>query len=272
MTPDIRSVRALAFTTPLGEAYLDDAALLLPTLPPRSVRLIVSSPPFALDDSAPPAAEASGPYAEWLLAYLELFERLLVEGGHVVLEMGSAWRGRRERSIGCFEAIVRACRDGGWHLLQEFYWYNPSSLVPVTGSAPDDRFRDSVSMCWWVSRTTEVRPHMDRVARFNNSLLVANSNLLLFAPGPDEEAYGQRCREAGLQAHQQAFPSAFAAFFVELLTEPGDVVLDPFAGSCTSGLAAERSGRRWICVERDPKLFRTAIHRFDPKPSCGGAS
>ena len=57
------------------------------------------------------------------------------------------------------------------------------------------------------------------------------------------------CRERGIDAHPARMPEGLASFFIEFLTEPGDLVLDPFAGSNTTGFTAERLGRRWLSID-----------------------
>ena len=58
-----------------------------------------------------------------------------------------------------------------------------------------------------------------------------------------------RCREAKLPIHPARFPPELPDFFIRFLTEPGQTVLDPFAGSNVTGQVAERLGRKWIAVE-----------------------
>ena len=60
------------------------------------------------------------------------------------------------------------------------------------------------------------------------------------------------CREQGIPRHPAVMPEPLVRFFVEFLTDPGDVVLDPFAGSNTTGAAAEKLGRKWVGIEADP--------------------
>jgi len=77
----------------------------------------------------------------------------------------------------------------------------------------------------------------------------APADLLKFGNNAANDLYTQRCKEAGIQIHPARFPAALPEFFIKLLTEEGDVVLDPFAGSNTTGAVAERLGRPWIAVE-----------------------
>jgi len=66
-----------------------------------------------------------------------------------------------------------------------------------------------------------------------------------------------------MKPHPARFPVQLPEFFIKFLTGPGDLVLDPFAGSCTTGEAAERQGRRWICVEPVQTYLDGARFRFE---------
>ena len=77
------------------------------------------------------------------------------------------------------------------------------------------------------------------------------------------DPYIDYCREHGLTVHPARMPVDLARFFVEFLTDPGDFVLDPFAGSNTTGFAAEEAGRRWIAIERDEQYAIASAARFD---------
>ncbi len=74
--------------------------------------------------------------------------------------------------------------------------------------------------------------------------------------------YHKACREKNLARHPAAMPEALVEFFARFLTEPGDVILDPFAGSNTTGAVAERLGRKWIGIEADPEYATGSRVRF----------
>lgn len=74
--------------------------------------------------------------------------------------------------------------------------------------------------------------------------------------------YHQVCRERGIARHPAAMPELLVEFFVRFLTDPGDVVLDPFAGSNTTGAVAESLGRDWVGIEADEEYARTSRIRF----------
>jgi len=80
---------------------------------------------------------------------------------------------------------------------------------------------------------------------------MAFDNILSIANTASRSRYLDECRKHGLKPHSARFPINLPAFFIQFLTEPGDLVCDPFAGSNTTGIAAEKSGRRWISCELD---------------------
>lgn len=79
-------------------------------------------------------------------------------------------------------------------------------------------------------------------------------------------AYHRACREQNREAHPAVMPEALVEFFVQFLTDSGDVVFDPFAGSNTTGAVAEKLGRRWLAIEANPNYAEASRVRFEPKP------
>jgi site-specific DNA-methyltransferase (cytosine-N4-specific) len=76
--------------------------------------------------------------------------------------------------------------------------------------------------------------------------------------------YLDACRAMNVRGHPARMPEALVDFFVHFLTDPGDLVLDPFAGSNTTGAVAERLGRNWIGIERDREYAEASRSRFAP--------
>ena len=79
----------------------------------------------------------------------------------------------------------------------------------------------------------------------------AFDNLLTVANTASRSRYLDECRKHGIKPHTARFPLALPAFFIEFLTEPGDLVCDPFAGSNTTGAAAAAANRHWLSCELD---------------------
>jgi len=76
------------------------------------------------------------------------------------------------------------------------------------------------------------------------------------------DLYTKRCKEEGIKIHPARFPALLPKFFIKLLTDPNDIVLDPFAGSLTAGAVAEQLDRRWIAAEAVEEYLRAGIFRF----------
>ena len=89
------------------------------------------------------------------------------------------------------------------------------------------------------------------------------TDMLKFGNNSANDEYITRCREAGIPAHPARFPSALPEFFIKLLTDERDLVLDPFAGSNTTGAIAERLHRRWLAIETVESYWESSKFRFN---------
>ncbi len=91
------------------------------------------------------------------------------------------------------------------------------------------------------------------------------SNLLQIPNTESNSSCLRHCATAGVKPHPARFPETLPSFFVEFLTDPGDTVLDIFAGSNTTGNAAEKLGRRWLAFEKDRPCLAASALRFADK-------
>lgn len=87
-------------------------------------------------------------------------------------------------------------------------------------------------------------------------------SLMKFGNNAANDAYARGCKAAGIKRHPARFPAALPEFFVKLLTEDGDLVVDPFAGSNTTGAVVEQLGRRWIAVDSVENYVEGGRYRF----------
>lgn len=88
------------------------------------------------------------------------------------------------------------------------------------------------------------------------------SEMLIAGNNAANDQYTVRCKEAGIKIHPARFPAALPEFFSKLLTDEGDLIVDPFAGSNTTGAVAERLGRRWISMELLAEYLEASKFRF----------
>lgn len=93
----------------------------------------------------------------------------------------------------------------------------------------------------------------------------APADFLEYANTGSVEGYQQFCRDHGILSHPARMPAKLAEFFIQFLTEEGDLVIDPFGGSNTVGYVAEKLGRKWLTVEANGLYAAASIARFDPE-------
>jgi DNA modification methylase len=285
------------YTTQWGEAHVGDSLDLLPLLPAESIDLVVTSPPFALQRKKEYGNETEDAHVDWLLRFAEPIKRVLKPTGSFVLDLGGAYQsGRPVRSLYNFRVMLRLCDEHGFHLAEEFFWHNPAKLPsPIEWvNKRKIRAKDSVNTVWWLSKTEKPKADVRRVlvpysermqkllqdaARFyrpkkrpSGHDISANfatdnggaipSNLLQIPNTESNSSYMRHCATVGVKSHPARFPEKLPSFFIEFLTEPGDIVLDIFAGSNTTGSAAEKLGRRWMAFEKDRNYSAASAFRF----------
>ena len=90
----------------------------------------------------------------------------------------------------------------------------------------------------------------------------ATGNLLIGSNTHSVDPYYDYCKALSLMPHPARMPIDLAKFFIQLCTEPGDLILDPFAGSNTTGAAAEALGRHWVAVEAEAEYAKASLGRF----------
>ena len=96
-------------------------------------------------------------------------------------------------------------------------------------------------------------------------------NSFSFANTASNDQFTRRCKEAGIKPHPARMPLGLADFFIQTLTDPGDLVLDPFAGSNTTGFLAEQSERKWLSIDKSQDYIEQARLRFyEPKDTQDG--
>lgn len=98
-------------------------------------------------------------------------------------------------------------------------------------------------------------------------------DMMIFGNNTANDVYTKRCKELGITIHPARFPSYLPKFFIDLLTDENDLVVDPFAGSNTTGAVCEHSNRRWIACDLVEEYLESSIFRFDAvkRPKAKGA-
>ena len=142
--------------TKLGRIYHADSLDVMKSMSPNTVDLIVTSPPFALTRKKEYGNEQEDAYLQWFRDFAKQFHRILKESGSLVIDLGGAWKpGAPVRSLYHFKLLIMLCEEYGFHLAQEFYWWNPSKLpTPAEWvNVRRMRIKDSVEYVWWLSKS-----------------------------------------------------------------------------------------------------------------------
>ncbi|WP_088242408.1 DNA-methyltransferase [Calothrix rhizosoleniae] len=286
-----------AYSTHKGSAYCGDSRELLQNLPDNSVNLFFTSPPFALQRQKEYGNKEQHEYVDWLAEFATIVYQKLQDDGSFVVDLGGAYqKGVPVRSLYNYRVPIHFCDRIGFFLAEDFYWYNPSKLPsPIEWvNKRKMRAKDAVNTVWWFSKTefpkadvTKVlAPYSDRMkklladpnkfytpksrpsghdigkafAKDNGGAIP--SNLLQISQTESNSQYLHGCRVVGVKQHPARFPTKLPEFFIRFLTEPGDTVVDIFAGSNTTGQVAEAENRQWLAFEQQPEYLAASAFRF----------
>ncbi|MBD1889442.1 site-specific DNA-methyltransferase [Coleofasciculus sp. FACHB-SPT9] len=285
------------YATNYGAAYIGDSLELLDCLESDSIDLVMTSPPFALLREKSYGNVEQEAYIDWLFPFCRKVHRVLSPQGSFVIDLGGAYQSKRPvRSLYNYRILIKLCDQLDFRLAEEFFWHNPSKLPsPIEWvNKRKIRAKDSVNTVWWLSKTDYPKanvsnvlvPYSERMKKLHenpekyykpkarpsghdigsgfatNNGGAIPSNLLQIPNSESNSRYIQLCKAVGIAAHPARFPQKLPRFFINFLTDPGDTVLDIFAGSNTTGAAAEALRRRWIAFEQNPSYLAASAFRF----------
>lgn len=289
---------AIYHRTKHGRILLGDSLEVMKAMKPCSLDLIVTSPPFGLTREKEYGNVREQAYLDWFKPFAKAFHRVLKNSGSLVIDIGGAWKpGHPVRSLYHFKLLIMLCEEFGFHLAQDFYWWNPSKLPTPAEWVNIRRIRvkDGINTVWWLSKSEWPKASNRRVLQpYSPSMetLLANGykakkrpsghdisekfsrnngaaippNLIAIPNTESNSFYLRYCQEKGIKPHPARFPADLPEYFVRMLTDEGDAVLDPFGGSCVTGEVCERLGRKWVCSELEADYLQGALGRFQRPP------
>ena len=267
--------------TRLGRVFQGDCLDLLSRIPDESIDLVVTSPPY---ERQPKYGNGERYEREWFSGvFLEVTAeilRVLQPTGQFVLNFRSRRNGV-ERGLLQYE-LVSWLRDQGFLFAEDHVWVKPSP--------PPGRFKqalkDAIEYCFRFAKTEgfELFPeHCLTPARWDlkdreRRKRLAHNHERVNAPsghgrnrvqaGPDWVAPSNAIIaepefSPNPTRHPARFPPAIPEFFIKLCTKPGQVVLDPFAGTCTTGIVSEALDRYWLMAELDAEYCDALPNRLN---------
>lgn len=294
-------VSVVGFSTELGIAILGSCETVFAAID-APITLVITSPPYPLASARKYGNPPEHLYVDWICKTLEPVVRNLVPGGSICLNVSNDIFMPQSPARSLYrERLVLALHDRlGLHKMDELIWHNPSKPPGPFQYASKARTQLNVAyepVYWFTNNPHKVRSNNRRVLQAHTE-----KHLALIAQGGEQRdaqfsdgaysikpgafgaptegripknilSYGHRCaaqlaykktaREHGLPTHGAPMPLKLAMFLTEFLSEPGDLVADPFSGSFTTADAAQRLGRRWLGTECMAEYVLGASYRFE---------
>jgi modification methylase len=245
---------------PLDQIVMGDCVAAMRALPAKSVDMIFADPPYNLqlggDLARPDGSHVDAVTDEWdkfdSFASYDAFTRAwLAEARRILKDDGTLW------VIGSYHNIFRvgaAVQDLGYWILNDIVWRKANPMPNFRGT----RFTNAHETLIWASKGEKAK------YTFNyRSMKTLNDELQMRSDWEFPICGGQeRLKKGGVKVHPTQKPEALLYRILLASTKPGDVVLDPFFGTGTTGAVAKRLGRRWIGIERELGYVDAAMERI----------
>ncbi|MBN8849403.1 MULTISPECIES: site-specific DNA-methyltransferase [unclassified Sphingomonas] len=252
--------RAEEAVLPLDQILMGDCIATMKALPARSVDMIFADPPYNLQLGGelfrPDGSHVDAVTDDWdkfdtFAAYDAFTRAWLAEAHRILKDNGTIW------VIGSYHNIFRvgtAVQDLGYWILNDIVWRKANPMPNFRGT----RFTNAHETLIWASKGEKAK------YTFNyRSMKTLNDELQMRSDWEFPICGGQeRLKKGGQKVHPTQKPEALLYRILLACTQPGDVVLDPFFGTGTTGAVAKRLGRRWIGIEREPGYCAAAIERI----------
>ena len=246
---------------PLGQILSGDCVEAMRSLPDNSIDLVFADPPYNLqlggDLNRPDGSQVDAVTDHWdqfdsFKIYDDFTRDWLAEARRVLKPDGALW------VIGSYHNIFRVgaiLQDLGFWILNDVVWRKSNPMPNFKGT----RFTNAHETLIWCSQGEKAKYHFNyRAMKTLNDELQMRSDWVLPICGGQE-----RLKEGGTKVHPTQKPEALLYRVMLATTEKGDVVLDPFFGTGTTGAVAKRLGRQWIGCEREGVYTEAALKRIE---------
>ena len=251
---------AMASTLPVGQIVMGDCIAAMKAMPSKSIDMIFADPPYNLQLGGelfrPDGSHVDAVTDDWdkfdtFAAYDAFTRAWLAEAHRILKDDGTIW------VIGSYHNIFRvgaAVQDLGYWILNDIVWRKANPMPNFRGT----RFTNAHETLIWASKGEKAK------YTFNyRSMKTLNDELQMRSDWEFPICGGQeRLKKGGVKVHPTQKPEALLYRILLACTKPGDVVLDPFFGTGTTGAVAKRLGRAWIGIERELGYIDAAIERL----------
>lgn len=247
---------------PLNQIIAGSCIDVMASLPPASVDLIFADPPYNLQLQneliRPNQTLVDAVDDEWdqfddLAAYDAFTRAWLTEARRILKDTGTIW------VIGSYHNIFRVgsiMMDLGYWILNDVIWHKTNPMPNFRGT----RFTNATETMLWAKRSQEQKSYTfnyHAMKHLNDDKQMSNVWRIPLCTG------AERIKIDGKKAHSTQKPEALLYRVITSSSNPGDVVLDPFFGSGTTGAVAKKLRRHYIGIEREPAYIDIARARLD---------
>jgi modification methylase len=246
---------------PLGRIIPGDCIEAMRTIPDGSVDMVFADPPYNLqlggDLARPDGSHVDAVTNDWdkfssFAAYDQFTREWLTEARRVLKPEGSLW------VIGSYHNIFRLgaiMQDMGFWILNDIVWRKANPMPNFKGT----RFTNAHETLIWASMGEKSKYTFNYRAMktLNDELQMRSDWVLPICNG------AERLKKGGRKVHPTQKPEALLYRVMLATTNKGDVVLDPFFGTGTTGAVAKRLGREWIGCEREGDYREAAMERIE---------
>ncbi len=259
--PEEGGAKAQGAALPLDQIIMADCVAAMKSLPDASIDAIFADPPYNLQLGGelfrPDGSHVDAVTDDWdkfdSLKHYDAFTRSWLAEAHRILKPnGTIW------VIGSYHNIFRvgaAVQDLGYWILNDIVWRKANPMPNFKGT----RFTNAHETLIWASKGEKAKYTFNyRAMKTLNDEIQMRSDWEFPICGGSE-----RLKKGGQKVHPTQKPEALLYRVLLASTKPGDVVLDPFFGTGTTGAVAKRLGRHWIGIEREPDYCAAAIERIE---------
>ena len=246
---------------PLDSIVMGDCIAAMRALPAKSVDMVFADPPYNLQLGGelfrPDGSHVDAVTDDWdkfdSLKHYDAFTRAwLAEAHRVLKDDGTIW------VIGSYHNIFRvgaAVQDLGYWILNDIVWRKANPMPNFRGT----RFTNAHETLIWASKGEKAKYTFNyrSMKTLNDELQMRSDWEFPICGGPE------RLKRNGVKVHPTQKPEALLYRILLACTKPGDVVLDPFFGTGTTGAVAKRLGRHWVGIEREADYCVAALERIE---------
>lgn len=273
-----------------------DCEQVMKEIPSDSIDFILTSPPYAdkRDYGNENTSISPDDYVEWFLPKGREIYRILKPTGSFVLNISDKVVDNFQH-LYVFELLLKLCKEIGFHLVRDYIWYNPATPPNVYSRGGYGRTKKSHEYCFWLSKGSSWTFELDPIRKpyskdmqkyldgkgkgsrsenirpsthnFNCGRVWTNNGgsdpgtVIEIANTSSNDIFMRLCKEKGI-AHPARFPEKLAEFFVLSGSKKGDLIMDPFSGSGTTAVVAQKHGRNWIGIDANPDYCELAQARI----------